>query len=126
MRRFDTNFKRSRISRAASAGTSFLAGGGRLSAYDRAMSGLRRQHLASRLTAPAFYLSPRLAFPLAARNGASNAGGEGGSGGGWGAGPPPPLSPLPPLPFLPAAARFCRAAAIRAHISSRGVSGGRR
>jgi geranylgeranyl reductase family protein len=58
---------------AAAAVRRYLAAEGGVAAYDRAMRGLRRQLLASRLTATAFYLSPRLAFRHAVRNRAVNA-----------------------------------------------------
>ena len=58
---------------AAAAIAGHLAGRGRLSAYDRAMAGLRRQLLAARLTARMFYLSPRLAFRHAVRKPAVSA-----------------------------------------------------
>ena len=58
---------------AARAIAAHLGDGAPLSAYDRAMRGLRRELLAARLTARLFYLSPRLAFRHAVRNRTVNA-----------------------------------------------------
>ena len=53
---------------AAAAVLSYLNARGALSAYDRAMRGLRRDLLFSRLTARLFYLSPRLGYRYGVRS----------------------------------------------------------
>jgi geranylgeranyl reductase family protein len=57
---------------AASAVLSHLESGASLSAYDRAMWGLRRDLSCSRVLARLFYISPRLGFQYAVRTGRIN------------------------------------------------------